>query len=208
MNSVALFLVFQFTTVRKLTANALKHMKHLWSGLVVVGTLLISVSAVAAPSDDAEASVESTPATAVSDPLHLPTGERLMTLTANTDDGEQSAIERGLPPEMRRDPRRAVLSSLHLATGVVQGYDGFLTLRVLRAGGIETNPLIKPMATNKGAMMAVKAAAAVSTVIGAESLWRNDHKIGAIVASVVANGAMVMVARHNAKVLATLEGRR
>ena len=186
-------------------------MKHLWSALVLVGTLLISVSAVAAPSDDAEARVEpttaTTPATTAAARLRLPTGVRLMTLTANTDGGEQ-AIERSLPLEMRRDPRRAVLSSLHLATGVVQGYDGFLTLRVLRAGGIETNPLIKPMATNKGAMMAVKAAAAVSTVIGAESLWRNDHKIGAIVASVVANGAMVMVARHNAKVLATLEGRR
>ena len=182
-------------------------MKHLWSALVLVGTLLISVSAVAAPSDDAEARVEPTPATTASAPLRLPTGVRLMTLTANTDGGEQSAIDRSLPPEMRRDPRRAVLSSLHLATGVVQGYDGMLTLRVLRAGGIETNPLIKPMGTNKGAMMAVKAAAAVSTVIGAESLWRNDHKVAAIVASVVANGAMAMVARHNAKVLATLEGR-
>ncbi len=183
-------------------------MKHLCPALVLVGTLLISVSAVAAPADDVEARVEPTPATAPSAPLRLPTGAHLMTLTANADDGEQSAIGRSLPPEMRRDPRRAILSSLHLATGVVQGYDGFLTLRVLRAGGIETNPLIKPMATNKGAMMAVKMAAAVSTVIGAESLWRNDHKVGAIVASIVANSAMAMVAHHNAKVLATLEGRR
>ena len=205
MNSLAL----PFTTVRKLTANAVIHMKHLWSALVLLGTLLISVSAVAAPSDDAEARVEpSLAAAAAAAPLRLPNGERLMTLTANTDAGEQSAIERGVPREMRRDPRRAVLSSLHLATGVVQGYDGFLTLKVLRAGGIETNPLIKPVAGNKGAMMAVKAAAAVSTVIGAESLWRNDHKVGAIVASILANGAMVMVARHNSKVLATLEGRR
>lgn len=182
-------------------------MKHLWSALALIGTLLISASAVAAPSDDPEARVEPMPAAAASAPLRLPTGARLVTLAANADDGEQSGIERSLPPEMRRDPRRVLLSSLHLATGVVQGYDGMLTLRVLKAGGVETNPLIKPMGTNKGAMMAVKAAAAVSTVIGAESLWRNDHKVGAIVASILANGAMAMVARHNAKVLKTLEGR-
>ena len=100
-----------------------------------------------------------------------------------------------------------MLSSLDLATGVVQGYDGFLTLRVLRVGGVETNPLVKPVASNQGAMMALKAAAAVSTVIGVESLWKHDHRIGAIVASIAANGAMAMVAHHNAKVLAMLEGR-
>lgn len=152
--------------------------------------------------------MEPTPAIAASTALRLPTGERLMTMTANTNGEEQSAVVRDLPPEMRRDPRRAVLSALHLATGVVQGYDGMLTLRVLKAGGIETNPLIKPVASNERAMMAVKMAAAVSTVMGAEQLWRNDHKVGAIVASIVANSAMAMVAHHNAKVLATLEGRR
>ena len=204
MNSLALFVHHR----QKIDCEPLKHMKQLWSALVLVGTLLISVSAVAAPPDDAEARVEPTPATAASALLRLPTGDRLMTLTANTDDGEQSAIEHSVPREMRRDPRRAVLSSLHLMTGVVQGYDGLLTLKVLKAGGIETNPLIKPVASNEGAMLAVKMAAAISTVIGTESLWRNDHKVGAIVAAIVANSAMAMVARHNAKVLATLEGRR
>ena len=182
-------------------------MKHLWSALALFGTLLIPVSAVAAPSDDAEARLESTPALAVSAPLRLPNGERLVTIAADTDDGDQSVIDRPLPRELRRDPRRAVLSALHMATGVVQGYDGMLTLKVMRAGGIETNPLIKPVASNQGAMMAIKVGAALSTVIGTEQLWRNDHKLGAIVASIVANSAMAMVAHHNAKVLATLQGR-
>jgi hypothetical protein len=80
-----------------------------------------------------------------------------------------------------RDPRRAVLSALHAATGVVQTYDGLLTMRVIRAGGTESNPLMRPVAGHEGAMMGVKVAAAVATVIGTETLWRDNHRIAAIV---------------------------
>ena len=179
-------------------------MMHSWFALVLFGAVLIPTAALAAPSGETGTGVELAPAVATYVPLRLPSGERLMTLTANSDDGEGSTIERFIP---RRDPRRAVLSSLDLATGIVQGFDGFLTLRVLKAGGVETNPLVKSVASNQGALMAIKVSAAVSTVIGAELLWRHDHRVGAIVASLVANSAMVMVARHNAKVLAMLEGR-
>ncbi len=80
-------------------------------------------------------------------------------------------------------------------------------MRVIRAGGTESNPLMRPVAGHEGAMMGVKVAAAVATVIGAETLWRDNHRIAAIVASVVVNGGMAMIARHNAQVLARLEGR-
>jgi hypothetical protein len=135
----------------------------------------------------------------------LPSGDQLAAVAADRSDNEIPVRIVSIPD---RDPRRAVLSSLHAVTGVVQTYDGLLTLRVLKAGGIETNPLIKPLTRSEGALIGVKVAAAVATVIGAETLWRNNHRVGAIVASVVANSAMAMVAHHNARVLAQLEGRR
>ena len=137
--------------------------------------------------------------------LKLPTSVNLLALTSNYADSTEAQVP--LPPMVDHDPRRTVLSSLHAITGVVQTYDGLLTLRVLHAGGIETNPLIKPVASSEKAMIAVKVAAAVATVMGSESLWRNNHKLGAILASVAANSAMAMVARHNAGVLRRLEGR-
>lgn len=177
-------------------------MRYLRSALVLFGALALSASAFAAPADgsDNEAAVAAPTAAT----LRLPTGTQMATMTVAHDD-EQAVVPAVYPRP--RDPRRALLSSLDLATGVVQGYDGFLTLRVVRAGGIETNPLVKPVVGNQGAMLAVKVAAAVSTVIGVESLWKRDHRASAIVASVIANSAMAMVAHHNAKVLARLEGR-
>lgn len=136
--------------------------------------------------------------------LTLPTGDRLLALAAAPDDTAPQPIVR---PGSDRGPRRAVLSSLHAVTGVVQTYDGMLTMRVLQAGGTETNPLVKPVAGNEGAMLGVKVAAAVATVIGSETLWHNNHRLGAILASAVANSAMAMIAHHNARVLARLEGR-
>jgi len=177
-------------------------MRYPQSALILLGALAVSASAFAGPSDrDAEAAV---PVMASAAALRLPTGTQLSTMVVAHDDEQAVAPAVFARP---RDPRRALLSSLDLATGVVQGYDGFLTLRVVRAGGVETNPLVKPVVGNQGAMMAMKVAAAVSTVIGVESLWKRDHRVGAIVASVVANSAMAMVAHHNAKVLARLEGR-
>lgn len=138
--------------------------------------------------------------------LKLPTSANILALTTHyTDSTEAQPV--GLPPMVDRDPRRTVLSSLHAITGVVQTYDGLLTLRVLRAGGIETNPLVKPVASSEKAMIAVKVGAAVATVMGSETLWKNGHRFGAILASVAANSAMAMVARHNAGVLRKLEGR-
>lgn len=177
-------------------------MRYLSSALVLFAVLVSPAASYAAPA--AAPDGDAVPLLASAATLRLPSGTQMASMVVAHDD-EQAIVPTVYPRP--RDPRRAVLSSLDLATGVVQGYDGFLTLRVVRAGGIETNPLVKPVVGSQGAMMAVKVAAAVSTVIGVESLWRRDHRVGAIVASVIANSAMAMVAHHNAKVLARLEGR-
>ena len=169
-----------------------------WCVLALFGVLLIPVSGFAAPGSDDVAAPPATPGR-----LLLPSPDRLVALAA-PDDAPPPVAVTAVPD---RDPRRAVLSSLHAVTGVVQTYDGMLTMRVLKAGGTESNPLMKPVVRNERAMMGVKIAAAVATVIGTETLWHDNHRIAAIVASIVANSGMAMIARHNARVLAQLEGR-
>lgn len=173
-------------------------MRHWLCVCALFGVLCVPASVMAAPGSD-----ELTVPAVNPERLRLPSPERLAALTA-PDDAPSVVVVRTVPD---RDPRRAVLSSLHAVTGVVQTYDGMLTMRVLKAGGKETNPLMKPVVGNEGVMMGVKVAAAVATVIGTETLWHDNHRIAAIVASVVANSGMAMIARHNARVLARLEGR-
>lgn len=168
-----------------------------WCVLALLGVLFVPASGFAAPDSDDVAAPPATPGR-----LLLPSPDRLVALAA-PDDAPPVMVK--VVPD--RDPRRAVLSSLHAMTGVVQTYDGMLTMRVLKAGGTESNPLMKPVVRNEGAMMGVKIAAAVATVIGTETLWHDNHRIAAIVASVVGNSGMAMIARHNARVLAQLEGR-
>jgi hypothetical protein len=172
--------------------------------VLLMATLCVPALSSAVPPDDAAGRVDVATTEAATSGLRLPSGDRLLQMADDPHDDAANAI---VPQMQRRDPRRAVLSSLDVLAAVVQGYDGVLTLQVVRAGGVESNPLLKPVASQQGAMMAVKVAAAISTVVGTEVLWRNDHRIGAIVASVLANSAMLMVARHNAQVLAQMQGR-
>lgn len=167
--------------------------------IALAGAVFAPVRGLAAP---AGAANEKAPVPAAPARLVLPSPERLVRLAAAPDD-EALAAQRSAD----RDPRRAVLSSLHAVTGLVQAYDGMLTMRVLNAGGRETNPLMKPVTGSEGAMLGVKVAAALATVIGTETLWRDNHRVAAILTSIIANSGMAMVARHNARVLAAIEGR-
>jgi hypothetical protein len=172
-----------------------------WFVLVFSGALLLPAMTDSAFADDSivQATLPTPPT------LTLPAGDRLFALTPNGRNDPQPQTPTQHAPD--RDRRRAVLSALHAVTGVVQTYDGMLTMRVLDAGGKEANPLMKPVAGSERVMLGVKIAAAVATVIGAETLWRDNHRVAALVTSLAANSAMAMIARHNAQVLARLEGR-
>ena len=137
--------------------------------------------------------------------LVLPSPARLLALTSGyTDD---IVVPAPAPVRQEHPQQRAVLSSLHAVTGVVQMWDGMLTKRVLDAGGREANPMMMPVARHTGALMAVKIGAAVATVIGTETMWHDGHRLAAILTSVAASSAMAMVAHHNSQVLARMEGR-
>lgn len=92
--------------------------------------------------------------------------------------------------------RPAVLPALYVALGAVQAWDMYSTYSALNAGAIEGNPIVAPVATNTGGMIALKLATAGTTVFFAERLWKKN-RVAAIVMMVAINGATAAVAVRN-----------
>jgi hypothetical protein len=100
-----------------------------------------------------------------------------------------------------RRPR--LLPALYAATAALQALDAHSTLTGLKSGATEANPLMKGVAGNPTALLAVKAGAAASTIYFAEKLWRRN-RVAAVVLMAAVNGVTAAVVAHNYKVAARL----
>jgi hypothetical protein len=85
------------------------------------------------------------------------------------------------------------LLPLYGSFGALQAMDAHSTLRAVRNGAVERNPLIAPLSSNPGAMFAVKAATTAGTIVLAERLWRRHpgKAVGVMVAANIAYAAIV-----------------
>ena len=100
------------------------------------------------------------------------------------------------------EPRRPmVLPALYMGSALLQGYDAYSTLSVLKHGGREANPVMKGITQYPAAFIGVKAVVTVTSIMAAERMWKNHNRIGAIVTMAVSNGLMAYVAAHNSRVL-------
>ena len=97
--------------------------------------------------------------------------------------------------------RPFVLPSMYVSLTTLQGYDVYSTLRAMRRGAVEANPIMSGIVGNPAASLAVKSATTVATIYMAERLWREHHRGAAIVLMAVTTGMMATVAAHNASVL-------
>ncbi|HZP47532.1 MAG TPA: DUF5658 family protein [Vicinamibacterales bacterium] len=97
--------------------------------------------------------------------------------------------------------RPAALVPMYLGLVSLQAFDGYSTLKAVRNGAVEQNPLVGWASNQSAAMWTLKAASTASTIYFAERLWRDHKKTQAIVTLVVANATMAAVAAHNASVL-------
>jgi hypothetical protein len=98
---------------------------------------------------------------------------------------------------LSQTPRRpGALTTLYGTYATLQALDVISTRRALSAGATEQNPLMK--SGRMGAMVAVKAAAGVSTIYFAEKLWKKN-RLGAIVVMAALNGAQAAVVAHNTR---------
>jgi hypothetical protein len=106
-------------------------------------------------------------------------------------------------PDFSRIRRPSVLPALYAATVVTQALDAHSTFSALRHGAREANPLMQGAVSHGGALLAVKAGAAIGTVFMAEKMWRRN-RAGAIAAIVAMNVVTAAIAAHNYSVAARL----
>lgn len=112
-------------------------------------------------------------------------------------DVRQIALENPVPPVGARSSR--LLASLLVSTAVVQALDVHSTFRALDRGAVEANPVMAPLAGNKGAFIATKAAVAAVTVLAAQRLGKRN-KVAAIATLVAVNSVYAYVIDHNYRV--------
>jgi len=97
--------------------------------------------------------------------------------------------------------RPSALPAMYLSLAGLQAYDGYSTIRGVRNGATEANPLVGGLASQPAAFWTVKALSTVTTIYFAEQLWRQHKRGQAIMTMVVANAVMGAVAAHNMSVM-------
>ena len=103
-------------------------------------------------------------------------------------------------PVASPSPRSSrVLASLLVSTVMMQALDVHSTFQALDRGGVEANPVMAPLAGNRGAFIATKAAVATATVLAARHLGKRN-KVAAIATLVAVNSAYALVIDHNYRV--------
>ena len=100
-------------------------------------------------------------------------------------------------PSPKSLSRPTVLPALYVAQGALQAMDMHSTLQATSRGAHEAKPVMQGVANNNGAMLAVKAGVAASTILMSECLWKKGNRTGAIVSMVIANSVTAIVVAHN-----------
>ena len=93
-------------------------------------------------------------------------------------------------------PESRPLVPLYVSFVALQALDVHSTTRALGAGGAEANPLMRGVAHQPAALMAVKAGGAASTIWLTHKLAKRS-KTGAFVLMAAVNSAYAMVVTHN-----------
>ena len=106
---------------------------------------------------------------------------------------EPTSLIRVEPPPAKRP---MILPALYVSLGAVQAWDVDSTSAALKAGAIEGNPLVAPIAGNSAGMIAMKVGTAATTVFFAERLWKKN-RVAAIVMMAGINGATAAIAMRN-----------
>ena len=96
---------------------------------------------------------------------------------------------------LSQTPRRPLaLAALYGTYGTLQALDVVTTRRALAAGARERNPVMQ--GGSMGTMVAVKAAAGLSTIYFTERLWKKN-RVGAVIVMAALNGATAAIVARN-----------
>src|SRR4051812_10013265 len=86
--------------------------------------------------------------------------------------------------------RPHALPALYVGLAGLETFDGYATLRGVRSGAVEANPLVGGLAAQPAAFWTLKAASTGLSIYLAEQYWKSGHRTKAIVSMAVANGLM------------------
>lgn len=118
-------------------------------------------------------------------------------------------FEAGASPTAARrsfEPSRPLaLPALYGASALLQGYDAYSTLTVLKHGGVEANPVMKGLTKSPAAFIGLKAGVTMMSIMAAERMWKSRNRVGAIATMIISNGLMTAVAANNARVLSRVK---
>ena len=159
--------------------------------ILVVSLLGLVLSASSAFAADENGTATLTPAIAAT----------ATTLAARPD----LAANINFAPRVPSVHRPGALPALYATSALLQGYDAYSTLTVLKHGGVEANPLMKGITKSPIAFIGLKAGMATLSIMAAERMWKDHNRVGAVLTMVASNGLMAMVAKHNASVMARVQ---
>ena len=92
--------------------------------------------------------------------------------------------------------RPGALFPLYVSFGTLQILDAHSTSRAINNGAVETNPVMKGIAGNEVALLAVKAAGTAGVVFASEKLWKRS-RTAAVILMIATNASMAWVVQHN-----------
>lgn len=95
--------------------------------------------------------------------------------------------------------RPGALIPLYVSFGVLQVLDSHSTTRALQLGAVEANPVMKGVAGNQAAMLAVKGVGTAGVIYATEKMWKKN-RAAAVVFMVASNSAMAWVVQRNYQV--------
>ena len=94
------------------------------------------------------------------------------------------------------EPRPGALVPLYASFATLQALDAHSTSRALDQGAVEANPMMKGLAGNPTALLAVKAAGTAGVIFASEKMWKKN-RAAAVFFMVAANSAMAWVVQNN-----------
>lgn len=123
------------------------------------------------------------------------------TITAAASASQRVDFESAMSVAERAPRRPIVLPGLYAGFITLQALDTSYTLRSLPLLAREVNPLMKGVTRYPAAFVALKAGLTIGGIMNAERLWKDDHRVAAVVLMAASNGLMAVVVSRNASTL-------
>jgi hypothetical protein len=91
------------------------------------------------------------------------------------------------------------MGALYASTALMHVLDVDSTMKALKRGAVETNPLMKGVVKNRAAFIVTKAAIATASIYATHRMAKNN-KVAAILTSTAINSAYLLIVRNNYRI--------